>query len=116
MAICSNAAIPYGERAQHLLPLLDTYAWSFKVRSNKPDPTIYQYFLHQLDHQPNEVFFIGDIQLANVNGPQILGIPARLLDRNNNENLFNVFKHFLKIKYKSLLKLILKIPNMVLNS
>lgn len=98
LAICSNAATPYGEQAQHLLPPLDVYAWSFKIGSNKPDPTIYQYFLHQLECQPNEVLFIGDTQHADVDGPQKLGIAARLIDRKNGENLFDVLKPFLKNK------------------
>ena len=98
LAICSNAATPYGERAQHLLPSLDAYAWSFKVGSNKPDPTIYQYFLHQLECQPNEVLFIGDTQHADVDGPQKLGIAARLIDRKNGENLFDILSPLFKNK------------------
>lgn len=98
LAICSNAATPYGIQAQHLLPPLDAYAWSFKVGLNKPDPTIYQHFLNQLECQPNEVLFIGDTQIADVDGPQKLGMAARLIDRKNGENLFDVLKPFFKNK------------------
>jgi 2-haloalkanoic acid dehalogenase type II len=96
LAICSNAATPYGERAQHLLPPLDAYAWSFKVGSNKPDPTIYRYFLNQLKCQPNEVLFIGDTQLADVDGPKKLGMSAQIIDRKNGESLLDVLQPLLK--------------------
>nr|WP_264821735.1 HAD-IA family hydrolase [Acinetobacter lanii] len=102
VAICSNAAMPYGEHAEHLLPPLDAYAWSFKVGANKPKPFIYQYFLTQMNCQPNEVLFIGDTQLADVDGPRKLGITARLIDRKNDEKILDILSSltFLK-KYKS---------------
>ncbi|WP_338562756.1 HAD family hydrolase [Acinetobacter sp. KS-LM10] len=96
LAVCSNAATPYGERAQHLLPPLDTYAWSFQVGANKPDPTIYRYFLNQLKCQPNEVLFIGDTQLADVDGPKKLGMSAQIIHRKNGESLLDVLQPFLK--------------------
>src|SRR5690606_31426870 len=86
LAVCSNAATPYGERVQHLLPPLDAYAWSFKLGANKPDPTIYRYFLNQLKCQPNEVLFIGDTQLADVDGPKKLGMSAQIIHRKNGES------------------------------
>lgn len=96
VAICSNAAMPYGERVQSILPPLDAYAWSFKVGTNKPDPLIYQHFLDQLNCQPNEVLFIGDTQLADVDGPQKLGMSVQKIDRKKGEKLLNVLKPFLK--------------------
>ncbi len=96
LAVCSNAATPYGERVQHLLPPLDAYAWSFKVGANKPDPTIYRYFLNQLKCQPNEVLFIGDTQLADVDGPKKLGMSAQIIHRKNGESLLDVLQPFLK--------------------
>ncbi|MGA6878719.1 HAD family hydrolase [Acinetobacter sp. AND/436] len=96
LAICSNAATPYGERAQSILPPLDAYAWSFKVGANKPDPTIYRYFLNQLKCQPNEVLFIGDTQLADVDGPKKLGMSAQIIHRKNGESLLDVLQPFLK--------------------
>lgn len=95
LAVCSNAATPYGERAQHLLPPLDTYAWSFQVGANKPDSMIYQYFLNQLQCHPNEVLFIGDTQIADVEGPQNLGMSAQIIDRKSGEKLANVLKAFI---------------------
>lgn len=96
LAVCSNAATPYGERAQHLLPPLDTYAWSFQVGANKPDPLIYQHFLTQMNCQPNEVFFIGDTQIADVDRPQKLGMSAKIIDRKNGESLLDVLQPLLK--------------------
>ncbi len=96
LAICSNAATPYGERAQSILPPLDTYAWSFQVGANKPDPLIYQHFLTQMNCQPNEVFFIGDTQIADVDGPQKLGMSAKIIDRKNGESLLDVLQPLLK--------------------
>lgn len=95
LAICSNAATPYGERAQSILPPLDAYAWSFKVGTNKPDSMIYQYFLNQLQCHPNEVLFIGDTQIADVEGPQNLGMSAQIIDRKSGEKLANVLKAFI---------------------
>lgn len=95
LAICSNAATPYGERAQSILPHLDAYAWSFKVGTNKPDSMIYQYFLNQLQCHPNEVLFIGDTQIADVEGPQNLGMSAQIIDRKSGEKLANVLKAFI---------------------
>lgn len=95
LAICSNAATPYGERAQSILPPLDAYAWSFKVGTNKPDSMIYQYFLKQLQCHPNEVLFIGDTQIADVEGPQNLGMSAQIIDRKSGEKLANVLKAFI---------------------
>ncbi|WP_228719177.1 HAD family hydrolase [Acinetobacter indicus] len=96
LAICSNAATPYGERAQSILPLLDAYAWSFKVGTYKPDSMIYQYFLNQLQCHPNEVLFIGDTQIADVDGPQKLGMSAKIIDRKNGESLLDVLQPLLK--------------------
>lgn len=95
LAICSNAATPYGVQARHILPPLDAYAWSFEVGTNKPDPLIYQCFLNQLNCQPDEVLFIGDTQLADVDGPQKLGISARLIDHKHDEKLIDVLKPFI---------------------
>lgn len=95
LAICSNAATPYGERAQSILPLLDAYAWSFKVGTHKPDSMIYQYFLNQLQCHPNEVLFIGDTQIADVDGPQNLGMSAQIIDRKSGEKLANVLRAFI---------------------
>ena len=94
LALCSNAATPYGEHVQQILPPLDAYAWSFKVGTNKPDPKIYQYFLDQLNCQPHEVLFIGDTQLADVDGPQKLGMSAHIIDRQNGDTLFDVLSTF----------------------
>ena len=95
LAICSNAATPYGERSQRILPLLDAYAWSFKVGTYKPDSMIYQYFLNQLQCHPNEVLFIGDTQIADVDGPQNLGMSAQIIDRKSGEKLANVLRAFI---------------------
>ncbi|AVI33717.1 haloacid dehalogenase-like hydrolase family protein [Acinetobacter baumannii] len=53
---------------------------------------IYQYFLNQLKCRPNEVIFIGDTQIADVDGPQELGMSAQIIDRRNGEKLANVLK------------------------
>lgn len=56
---------------------------------------IYQYFLNQLQYHPNEVLFIGDTQIADVDGPQNLGMSAQIIDRKSGEKLANVLRAFI---------------------
>ena len=90
IALCSNTARPYGEKVASLLPLCDSYAWSYELAVNKPDPRIYQHFLEQLNCRPEDVLFIGDTLLADVTGPQAVGIHARIIDRTKGESLSNI--------------------------
>ncbi|AVI37972.1 hypothetical protein CSB68_2649 [Acinetobacter baumannii] len=48
--------------------------------------------MNQLKCRPNEVIFIGDTQIADVDGPQELGMSAQIIDRRNGEKLANVLK------------------------
>ena len=46
--------------------------------------------------QPNEVFFIGDTQIADVDRPQKLGMSEKIIDRKNGESLLDVLQPLLK--------------------
>jgi len=82
IALCSNLAEPYAAPiiCQLSVPF-DCYAWSFAVGAIKPSPAIYAYVLKELDCLPAQVLFIGDTQEADVDGPRLIGMQARLIDR-----------------------------------
>ena len=90
IALCSNLAAPYGRTVSPMLPRLDAYAWSYEIGAIKPDPPIYQHLIDQLGCTPNEVLFIGDTPLADVEGPSNFGISARLINRKGGQTLKDV--------------------------
>lgn len=94
IGLCSNLAAPYGSSVLSLLPPLDVYAWSYKVGAIKPDPQIYQYLLDQLSCKAEDILFIGDTPLADVEGPSKFGMSARLIDRKHGQTLMNVLNRF----------------------
>lgn len=94
LAVCSNLATPYGKVAATLLPVFDAYAWSYEVGAIKPDPKIYQHIVDQLACQAEDVLFIGDTPLADVQGPTAFGMSARLIDRRRGQQFSDVL-HFL---------------------
>lgn len=95
VVLCSNSATPYGMYISSLIKEIDLYAWSYEVHACKPDPKIYQYIIDQLNCQPNEVLFVGDTPLADVQGPTNFGMSAKLIDRKNGQTLDDVLMDFL---------------------
>ena len=96
VALCSNLAKPYGEAVFSLLPNLEAYAWSYEVGNIKPEPEIYQYLIDQLNCQPKDVLFIGDTLLADVTGPQVFGMSARLIDRKKGQKISDILSDLLE--------------------
>lgn len=94
VAICSNLAMPYGEVVEHMLPRLDAYGWSYAVGAIKPDAKIYQSVIDQLGCQAQNVLFIGDTPLADVEGPIQFGMHARLINRKSDQQLKSVLAEF----------------------
>lgn len=90
LALCSNLALPYGQKIFSMLPNLDAYALSYQVGAIKPNPRIYQSLLDQIGCAVHEVLFVGDTLLADVTGPSSFGMSARLIDRKNGQNLQDV--------------------------
>lgn len=90
IALCSNLAHPYGRAVFPMLPRLDAYAWSYEVGAIKPDPRIYQHLIDQLGCTAEEVLFIGDTPLADVQGPSNFGMSARLINRKDGQMLNEV--------------------------
>lgn len=88
IGLCSNLAEPYAAPLLRQLSIpFDCYAWSFSVGSIKPSPAIYGYVLEQLDCPPEKVLFVGDTPDADSDGPQQMGMQARLIDRDKSERL-----------------------------
>lgn len=95
IVLCSNSATPYGVHISKLMKDVDVYAWSYEVHACKPDPIIYQYFIDQLHCTAEEVLFIGDTPLADVQGPTAFGMSAKLIDRKKGQMLKEVLNEFL---------------------
>lgn len=81
VGLCSNLAAPYGMVVRTLLPDFDFYTMSYEVGVVKPDPRIYSVVLQAAQCSAADVLFIGDTVIADVEGPTLHGMQARLLDR-----------------------------------
>ncbi|MCF9046138.1 HAD family hydrolase [Acinetobacter nectaris] len=90
LALCSNLATPYGKVVGTMLPELDAYAWSYEVSTTKPDPSIYQYLIDELDCHASEVLFIGDTPSADMHGPIEFGMSARLINRKKGQTFADI--------------------------
>lgn len=95
LALCSNLAMPYGSAVLSLLPPLDAYAWSYEIGAIKPDAQIYQSLINQLNCLPENILFIGDTPLADVQGPLAFGMQAKLIDRKGGQSLAEVLGEFI---------------------
>ena len=95
IVLCSNSAAPYGIHIRSLITEIDIYAWSYEVHACKPDPAIYQYFIDQLQCTAEEVLFVGDTPLADIQGPTAFGMSAKLIDRKNGQTLHDVLNDYL---------------------
>ena len=95
IVLCSNSATPYGIHIRSLITEIDIYAWSYEVHACKPDPNIYQFIVDQLHCTAEEVLFVGDTPLADVQGPTAFGMSAKLIDRKNDQTLHDVLNDYL---------------------
>lgn len=95
IVLCSNSATPYGIHISALITEIDIYAWSYEVHACKPDPNIYQFIVDQLHCTAEEVLFVGDTPLADVQGPTAFGMSAKLIDRKNDQTLHDVLNDYL---------------------
>jgi HAD superfamily hydrolase (TIGR01549 family) len=96
IALCSNLAMPYGERLKTLLPnLFDAVILSYEVGAIKPEHHIYEVIQKQLACQMPDMLFIGDNPLLDVEVPITLGMSARLIERNKMQNLREVLSDLL---------------------
>ena len=91
IALCSNLAMPYGERLRTLLPsLFDVVVFSYEVGSIKPEQQIYEFIKVHLDCEISEMLFIGDHPVLDVEKPISLGMNARLIQRFKQQQLSDV--------------------------
>ncbi|MBV7609699.1 HAD family hydrolase, partial [Escherichia coli] len=75
LVLCSNLAMPYGERLRKLLPdFFDTVAFSSEVRAIKPEYQIYEVIQAHFGCDFPEMLFIGDHPILDVETPISLGM------------------------------------------
>lgn len=90
VGLCSNLALPYGAPVRELLPMLNGYAMSYEAGAVKPQPRIYQFLLEKLGCVADEVLFVGDTVVADLDGPRAYGMQACLLNRPAGQALADV--------------------------
>lgn len=91
IALCSNLAMPYGERLKTLLPnLFDAVILSYEVGTIKPEQQIYEMIQTHFNCDMAEILFIGDHPILDVEKPLSLGMSARLIQRHNEQYLSDI--------------------------
>lgn len=96
LALCSNLAMPYGEKLKKILPdLFDELILSYEIGSIKPDIKIYEAIQMRLNCDMKDILFIGDNEILDVEKPRSLGMSARLIQRNEAQTLNDVLKDIL---------------------
>lgn len=91
IALCSNLAMPYGERLKALLPnLFDAVLLSYEIGAIKPEYQIYEAIKAQFSCQMSDMLFVGDHPFLDVEIPISLGMSARLIERNRMQSLSDV--------------------------
>lgn len=96
IALCSNLAMPYGEKLKTILPnLFDAIIFSYEVAAIKPELRIYTSLSKELGFQMSDMLFIGDHPILDVEVPISLGMSARLIKRNEQQSLTNILSDFL---------------------
>ena len=74
LALCSNAASPYGPAALACLPdQPDHVVFSYKVGSLKPETKIYDAVCNGLHLPADRILFVGDTYSADIAGPKAHG-------------------------------------------
>lgn len=95
IALCSNLAMPYGEKLKTILPdLFDTLIFSYEVGTIKPDPNIYKILSKELSCPMSNILFIGDHPILDVEVPLALGMSARLIKRDEQQTLTDILSDF----------------------
>lgn len=96
IALCSNLAMPYGERLRVLLPtLFDLVVFSYEVGSIKPEQQIYEVIQSHFACEMADMLFIGDHPLLDVETPISLGMAAMLIERNKNQKLIDLLNNLI---------------------
>lgn len=91
IALCSNLAMPYGEKLKILIPdLFDLIVFSYEVGHIKPERQIYEIIQNHFNCVMTEMLFIGDHPILDVEKPISFGMNARLIDRHQEQNLLDV--------------------------
>lgn len=98
IVLCSNLAMPYGERLKEIiLPnLFEELVLSYEVGSIKPNTAIYNTIQMKLKCSMEDILFIGDNKILDVEKPRSLGMSARLIQRNENETLKDILRDLLE--------------------
>lgn len=97
IAICSNLAMPYGERLKELFPdIYDALVFSYEIQAIKPDRKIYESIQQEFGCQMSDILFIGDNPLLDVETPIRLGMSARLIEREKMQGLEDLLVDLLK--------------------
>lgn len=81
IGLCSNLAMDFGPRVKELLPDMDAYIFSFEVGAKKPEREIYAAVCKVMSCDAQDVFFIGNSQKADFDGPAEFGMRSALIDR-----------------------------------
>lgn len=95
IALCSNLAMPYGEKLKTILPnLFDTLIFSYEVSAIKPELNIYKVLSKELICPMSDMLFIGDHPILDVEVPLSLGMSARLIKRDEQQTLADTLSDF----------------------
>ena len=97
IAVCSNLAMPYGERLKELFPdIYDALVFSYEIQAIKPDRKIYESIQQQFSCQMSDILFVGDNPFLDVETPIRLGMSARLIEREKMQGLEDLLVDLLK--------------------
>ncbi|MES2673670.1 MAG: HAD family hydrolase [Pseudomonadota bacterium] len=77
MAICSNLAKPYGKAIEHFFSQfpLEKYL-SYQCGFIKPEAAMYSTITDAMNVEPERCLFVGDTYIADVLGPQQIGMKS----------------------------------------
>ena len=87
IAVASNLAAPYASSIRRLYPTVDAYGFSFALGAMKPEPFFYRGTCELLGVDTSyysggdNVAMIGDSEKCDRDGPNAVGIPGFLLNR-----------------------------------
>lgn len=91
IAVCSNLAKPYGAVIEKLLSKYKLInCLSYEVGAIKPEFEIYEDIVGKSRVMPNNILFVGDTFLADVDGPSNFGFRALHLKRDETTNLLSI--------------------------
>jgi putative hydrolase of the HAD superfamily len=86
LGIVSDAQWVFSEPEIRMLGLnkyFDTIVLSSRYFIRKPDPQIYAHALRAMRIEPSQALYVGNDPEADVAGPQAIGMPVILIDREN---------------------------------